>query len=210
MGVVEDAQIVAKRVLDGDRLISLKDVLRVIHTNDFIFKTHIVDLEKDIVDVAYSFDFNKDGVLDMYDFQYLLDHVQDLSIMQSLSKIGLVIALKYSKLSNIKLTLPIAQDMILRVITYCVLYIISNNKNEYIVWGSKENNHEKLFLILRDFNIFLKGTTFITEEFNKIIGLFTTKGYFTCLNRVNINMSSINVLYRDARQVLEKIISIKN
>lgn len=147
--------------------------------------------------IINAFNFNSDDKVDMEDFIYLKDHIQDINVIIKLIKIITLSINKFIKLENINFDKKDMLDIIIRLVVYCILYIIILDCPKFRNWASQstnnKNNIDILFDILVEIVDYIKSAEEIQNLIKYSINFFKDKinGCITFFNKKNNNTQLI-------------------
>lgn len=158
------------KIIQGENLNS-NDINNLIFDKSFKLPDGFLTSD-DFQQIIDAFNFNSDDKVDIEDFKYLKDHIQDINVILKLIKIITLSVNKFCKLKNIKINKDDMLDTIIRIVVYCVLYIVAADCQEFRKWALQsssngKNNADVLFDILTEIIDYVKSA----DEIKNIIDL---------------------------------------
>jgi len=156
------------KIISGENLTG-KDIEVLIFDKNFNLPDDFITSEE-FVQIVEAFNFNGDNKVDIEDFKYLKDHIQDMGVILRLIRIITLIIGKFCKKRNINIDSNDMIDIIIRIIVYCVLFIVAGNCEEFRKWAVQTNinnqtNADILFDILSEVIEYIKSAS----EIKKIV-----------------------------------------
>jgi hypothetical protein len=196
MSVLNSSKALCEKIISGTD-ISISDINTLLFTDGFTLDGIIS--QDDFNRLLSSFDFNNGGTVTIDDFEYLVNHVSDLSVMFRLSHIGINLSTKMSLINNLTLTELSVLDTIVRLIIYCVLFIVAKDCASFRTWASTKTtdgnstNLDILFLILSDMVDYIKASRDIKDKINTALKYFKNNCGCSCIS-VSNNDTTLNTL----------------
>ncbi|ARF09292.1 hypothetical protein Catovirus_2_241 [Catovirus CTV1] len=199
------------KIVQGQNIDS-SDISKLIFDKNFKLPEGFLTSD-DFQQIIDAFNFNSDNKVDIEDFKYLKEHIQDLDVIVKLIKIIVLTIVKFCKIRKIKLSQSDMLDTVIRIIVYCVLYIVAANCEEFRKWASTGNgksNADSLFEILTDIIDYIRTADEIRNVITFAIKFFKEKAVLLkncCINLVTKSDDKIknaNVEIKSLKAQLKK------
>lgn len=171
--ILDITKTVFNKIISGEN-VNIDDIQKIIFDKNFKLQDDFLTSE-DFSNIIASFNFNGDEKTDLEDFKYLINHIQDLDIIFKLVKLIGLIVIKFCKLKQISLTGPDVIDTVIRLLLYCVLFIVAQNCEAFRTWAKEKNNTDVLFTVLSDIVSYIQTADEIKNIVSYCINFFKDK-----------------------------------
>lgn len=205
---------VFNKIIDGEKITG-QDIETLIFDKNFKLSDDFITSE-DFNQIMEAFNFNGDDRVDIEDFKYLKDHIQDLTVIIKLVRIVTLVISKFCKKKELKISSDDMMDTVIRLVVYCVLFIVVGNCQEFRLWALQstslnKNNADILFEILTEIIDYLKSAVEIKNLIGNAINFFKDKSGICknfCMSSQETDghekMHSANIEIRSLKSQLNK------